>query len=589
MISSKELRLKIQTINGDVLEIKTNNTCTVFNLKEIISNKINTPIIRLRLIFQGKVLKDNEGLYNYHIEDNDVLHLVIHTGSLHSNSRRNENDYNSNDIFSFIRLISTTNNYLNSFENNRINLYQRLEEFERNLNTTNQNSRLRISESFIHLLNPSNFDYYSSYENISQNIYNIKSILSNESNKKTLFTISNRLNKTSINFQLGQWVDVLDIHSNWTEAQIQQINTNTNKAFFHYIGTSSLEDEWINLDSPRIAIFRTHTVQFPFNRYYSPFPNTNDNNNSLLRLEKCDEPLLNLFEISEFIDNIKDKIQTIKDGNTKINEIKKENNSNIKQKENEEKKLYLNIMKLYPIMDRVGRLMLDYSMFLMNLSFKYFSDNYSMFKNDLVRENINEYSISERNNYQKRKLFQFEQFTQLGVMRNNGEVAETYRLIDPNISNIFTNNQLDRMNVPVLQQREHNGIINQTSGNRNELRIDYLNAITIIPNNVRKAFINNENNKVVQLNNFSYFHYNKKRIIMFDTFTQTYPVSPKYIINNNVSSIEYTSHKTNNQSTMKISTPVVKQSNRISIDASSTSTRKSKVLNTTKTKFKLLK
>ena len=76
---------------------------------------------------------------------------------------------------------------------------------------------------------------------------------------------------------------------------------------------------------------------------------------------------------------------------------------------------------------------------------------------------------------------------------------------------------------------------------------------------------------------------------MFDTFTQTYPVIQQFIINNNISSIEYVSHKANNQNTMKITTPIVKQSSRISIDASSTSTRKSKVLNTTKTKFKLLK
>ena len=40
---------------------------------------------------------------------------------------------------------------------------------------------------------------------------------------------------------------------------------------------------------------------------------------------------------------MKDKIKTIIDGNTKINEIKKENNSNIKQKENEECKKWLNI------------------------------------------------------------------------------------------------------------------------------------------------------------------------------------------------------------------------------------------------------
>lgn len=41
----------------------------------------------------------------------------------------------------------------------------------------------------------------------------------------------------------------------------------------HFNGWGSRWDEWIDNDSPRIAVFRTYTVQNPKSLYLSPFPN----------------------------------------------------------------------------------------------------------------------------------------------------------------------------------------------------------------------------------------------------------------------------------------------------------------------------
>jgi hypothetical protein len=41
----------------------------------------------------------------------------------------------------------------------------------------------------------------------------------------------------------------------------------------HYNGWGVRWDEWIDQDSPRLAIFRTYTVQNPKSNYLSPFPN----------------------------------------------------------------------------------------------------------------------------------------------------------------------------------------------------------------------------------------------------------------------------------------------------------------------------
>jgi hypothetical protein len=105
----------------------------------------------------------------------------------------------SNDFITSINTISNTrinrtNNNTNNERNNRSHSTNIIRNIN-NINTNNnQHSAIPISDSFSHLLQPSNFNYYSSYENITQNINNIRTLLSNESSSnitKTLFTISN--------------------------------------------------------------------------------------------------------------------------------------------------------------------------------------------------------------------------------------------------------------------------------------------------------------------------------------------------------------------------------------------------------------
>jgi len=70
----------------------------------------------------------------------------------------------------------------------------------------------------------------------------------------------------------GQWVDVKDTINEWLEAQV--IDIKDSKAFIHYNGWGSRWDEWIDMDSDRIQLFRTHTQQSTLFNYHSPFPTT---------------------------------------------------------------------------------------------------------------------------------------------------------------------------------------------------------------------------------------------------------------------------------------------------------------------------
>ena len=70
--------------------------------------------------------------------------------------------------------------------------------------------------------------------------------------------------------KIGQWIDVKDTIDQWLEAEV--INVRESQVFVHYNGWGRRWDEWIDMNSPRIAAFRTHTVQNPYSMFMSPNP-----------------------------------------------------------------------------------------------------------------------------------------------------------------------------------------------------------------------------------------------------------------------------------------------------------------------------
>ena len=196
-MNNTKIRLKIKTIDSNVTTIETSSTSTVLSLKETIRTAINIPVTNQKLIYQGKVLKDNDKLIDYKIEDNVVIHLVkVEHRSEISNSIRNvENSTNgdNNSILTYLSLLSMLNS------NNSFSLLNIL------TNRKQSQSNIDISDAFSHLSSPETFYLYSSYENICQNVNNIKIILSNtnKSNDK-IFTVSNSIHNMKIIFQIPQ-------------------------------------------------------------------------------------------------------------------------------------------------------------------------------------------------------------------------------------------------------------------------------------------------------------------------------------------------------------------------------------------------
>jgi len=121
------------------------------------------------------------------------------------------------------------------------------------------------------LLN-SNYHKKKTVDLLKQNIEQVEGLLSKRTPldnlpavPKQAFTLENP------SFTLGQWVDVKDTIGQWLEAQITKIQPE--QVFVHFNGWGARWDEWIDKKSPRIAPFRTYTIQSPLTPFLSPYPN----------------------------------------------------------------------------------------------------------------------------------------------------------------------------------------------------------------------------------------------------------------------------------------------------------------------------
>jgi hypothetical protein len=180
MISNYEdITLKIRMMTNEVFIIKINKLKTILEIKQEIRRIKNIPITNQKLIFQGKVLKDSDKITIYKLEDNDVINLIVSqpNNNINQNNSQENQSREVPTLMQYITMLSNlTNRLINPFLNNMNNNNNR-NPFNYQINNRNNNNNvnddINISDSFIHLLKPSNFNIYNSMENIIQNIQNI--------------------------------------------------------------------------------------------------------------------------------------------------------------------------------------------------------------------------------------------------------------------------------------------------------------------------------------------------------------------------------------------------------------------------------
>ncbi|EXB88236.1 Large proline-rich protein BAG6 [Morus notabilis] len=75
--SDSNVLLNIKTLDSQIYSFQVDKNMPVSLFKEKIANEIGVPVGQQRLIFRGKVLKDDHHLSEYHVENGHTLHLVV--------------------------------------------------------------------------------------------------------------------------------------------------------------------------------------------------------------------------------------------------------------------------------------------------------------------------------------------------------------------------------------------------------------------------------------------------------------------------------------------------------------------------------
>ena len=450
MRNDDSITVKIKTLNSTTYPIEVFKDNTIQEFKVAIFHKIRIHSMNQRLIYQGKVLKDITTLRENKIEDGDVIHLV------ETDNRNYQNPPNQNE--------NNRNNNNNNNEYNRLmsSLFPNFGEFLENRNNNNNNNSNNnrnnnintdgIYDSFKHFLINNKYNFTQSAEVLTQNINNLFNMIDNspEITLKNCDKLTYLIDDKCQKFKIGQWIDIKDANDNWIEGQI--ISIQDNKVNVHYLGLSRNMNEWINIKSDRLAIFRTYTSQDITSKYLSCYPNKkeefNDNiNNNLSSIyytsTKKFDPINN--ELIMFIDILKEKIIKIMNINAKF---KLNNFDDRNEYFNHERYENLLKMQLYPLFDRFGRVLIDISNYLMFQTFNFFEDNISLFRKNIQNESLRFMNVYDTPEVVSRnRLMHFQKLIKFSVLKNKSNNDNERN--NNNNNNNNSNNEMPRFGIMV--------------------------------------------------------------------------------------------------------------------------------------------
>ena len=241
--SSEYFRVKVRTLDSSQFELSVTESTLISEVKEMIASHTQIPSDRQRLIYQGKLLKNQDSMATYKIKQGHVLQLVGNAAQTEA-PRQEEEEPRNNSLTDIIRL---------ALENNPGALFSRRRRRFQRRRDIDSSERL---------------------ETIRQTLQTIEGMLAcmngstHDSENPQGFNFANR------EFYRGQWVDVKDTVDQWLEAQIVDIQTTPqgSMVFIHYNGWPNRWDEWIEVSSPRIQPIRTHTLQSLTSPVHSPYP-----------------------------------------------------------------------------------------------------------------------------------------------------------------------------------------------------------------------------------------------------------------------------------------------------------------------------
>jgi len=165
---------------------------------------------------------------------------------------------------------------------------------------------------------------------------------------------------STMSFQAGQWIDVKDSIDQWLEGQITKVRGE--RVLVHYNGWGNRWDEWFDMNSPRIALFRTHTIQMVNNRYTCPSPNIKpdaDNHEIPPSHSNINDVL---GQTSSFLEKVRNMTELYLNLSRHEEQLRKLTiGEESKKGSMEERRKQQMAAQIAPLMDRLGRVLIDLS------------------------------------------------------------------------------------------------------------------------------------------------------------------------------------------------------------------------------------
>ena len=252
------MKIKVKFINGNDI-FYDSNEADILSLKKLIANDRDTSIDNIKLIYRGKILKNEESLEQHKIDENSTLHCVVKKSNLNSTNTNlsNLNNNSTNTNLSNLNNNSTdtspsnlNNTILNAFSSgsNLNNLFSNLNLSDIN-NTNLQDPNLinqintmyqipQFRELIIsNTLNRMNLPIDSPYRHVIET--HISTLLQSPQMTNQIINNFNNLNQNNINTPLNQNLQVNDTNDD------SSITDNNNEINFNELKekyTSQLDE-----------------------------------------------------------------------------------------------------------------------------------------------------------------------------------------------------------------------------------------------------------------------------------------------------------------------------------------------------------
>lgn len=132
------MKIKVKFINGND-NFYDSNESDILSLKKLIANDKDTSIDNIKLIYRGKILKNEESLEQHKIDENSTLHCVVRKSNLNNNTNTTQSNLNSNPTNTTQSNLNNSLADLNNTISNAFNSVSNLNNLFSNINLSENN------------------------------------------------------------------------------------------------------------------------------------------------------------------------------------------------------------------------------------------------------------------------------------------------------------------------------------------------------------------------------------------------------------------------------------------------------------------